>query len=139
MEYTEIDKDILDIVSNVYEWNSVAWNEYWKWIDVHLESSMVTEEFSEYIIALKNWDIHEMQDAFVDILIVIAGTFHKLWIPISKTYKTMENILASNFSKFNNNDWKFEVIKDSGWKIMKWENYFKPNLSHLDWLEFKKK
>lgn len=121
---------LLDFIESIYEWNRIAWNE-WSF-NKHLEISMLSEENAELIIWVKNNDIKEMQDWWADHFVVWVWTQYKKWISAEDTYKTLINIMQSNFSKFTEVGWELKCIKDETWKIMKDKNYVKPNLSHLD-------
>lgn len=49
---------------------------------------------------------------------------------INNLYWAFEHILDSNDSKFIKNEkWELVAIKDEDWKIQKWPNYFKPDLT----------
>lgn len=116
-----------NFIPSVYEWNSAANNlEY----NRHLEASMLTEEFSEFIIALKNKDIVEIADAFADIITVMWWTCQKLWITIEQLNMTLSEVMKSNMSKLID-DWNGNKIamRDSWWKIIKPDTYKKPDLS----------
>lgn len=116
-----------NFIPSVYEWNQSADNlEY----NRHLEASMLIEEVSEFIIALKNKDIVEIADAYADIITVMSWTCQKLWITTEQLNRTLSEVMESNMSKLID-DWNWNKIamRDTWWKIIKPETYKKPDLS----------
>ena len=111
-------------INSIIDWNITADNNnfnYW------LEVSMLSEEFSELIIALKNKDKKEAVDWLLDIFWVGIWTLHKMWIKWEDIFRAFEEIEDSNYSKFHN----WECIKNENWKIIKPETYKKPNLDFI--------
>lgn len=111
-------------IENIINWNKLADNNkfnYW------LEVSMLSEEFAELIVALKEKDKIEAVDWLLDIFWVGIGSLHKLWLNAEQISDSFEEIMKSNYSKFV--DW--ECIKNENWKIMKPRTYFKPNLKQF--------
>lgn len=118
---------MLEAIQAICEWNEIAGNK-WK-LNRHLETSMLSEELAEAIIALKENDAIEVVDGILDVFWVWVGTMYKMWLSPEQIHNCFEEIKASNFSKFvQNTDGKFEVLKDETWKILKPESHFKPDL-----------
>jgi len=149
-------EQITTVVERVCKWNENAGNKPWV-IDYKLEDNLFNEEYNEFLEAQKNWDKIEGLDGVIDMIIVYIWTLYKdnnsidyietrisqafAMSPLTKENKIREclevikpfvkdfywafiHILDSNDSKFI--DWK--AIKNEAWKIMKWPNYFKPDL-----------
>ena len=120
---------MLEAIKTICQWNEIAGN---TGVNRHLETSMLSEELAEAIIALKEWDKVEAADGILDIFWVWIGTLYKMGLSAEQINNCFEEIQASNFSKFTQNDsWETVAIKDNTWKIMKPEKYFKPNLRKI--------
>ena len=118
---------MLEAIKSICEWNEIAWNT-WKF-NRHLETSMLSEELAEVIIALKENNRVEATDGILDIFWVGIGTLYKMWLSPEQIYTCFEEIKASNFSKFiQNEDGTKVAIKDESGKILKPDSYFKPDL-----------
>ena len=90
---------------------------------------MLSEELAEVIIALKENNRVEATDGILDIFWVGIGTLYKMWLSPEQIYTCFEEIKASNFSKFiQNEDGTKVAIKDESGKILKPDSYFKPDL-----------
>lgn len=121
---------MLNAIKSICEWNEIAGNK-WKF-NRHLETSMLSEELSEVIIALKEKDNIEAVDWILDVFWVWIGTLYKLWLSPEQINDCFEEIKASNFSKFiKSEDGKTIALKDETWKILKPKTYFKPNLEQF--------
>lgn len=118
---------LTDFIPDVFQWNISADNLNY---NRHLEVSMLTEEFAEFIIALKNKDIIETADAFADIITVMSWTCQKLWITVDQLNRTLWEVMQSNMSKLIDDwNWNKIALRDSWWKIIKPDTYKKPDLS----------
>lgn len=111
------------MIERIYKWNEQCGNSEY---NRNLESSMMSEEFAEYIIALKEKDIIETVDAVIDMFIIWIGTLYKLGVSSSDVDKAIEEILRSNDSKLVNG----EVVKQDG-KIVKPESFSPASLSFI--------
>ncbi len=118
---------MLDAIKSICEWNEIAWN---KWtFNRHLETSMLSEELSEVIIGLKEWNDIEVIDGVLDIFWVWIGTLYKKWFTPEQINNCFEEIKASNFSKFTKDENGNTIaLKDENGKILKPDSHFKPNL-----------
>jgi len=118
---------MLDAIKSICEWNEIAGNA-WK-LNRHLETSMLSEELAEAIIALKENDSVEVVDGILDVFWVWVWTMYKMWLTPEQIHNCFEEIKASNFSKFIKDDNGNTVaLKDDTWKILKPDTHFKPNL-----------
>jgi hypothetical protein len=121
---------MLEAIKSICEWNEIAWNK-WKY-NRHLETSMLSEEFSEAIIALKENDDIEAIDGILDVFWVWVWTLYKKWLTPEQINNCFEEIKSSNFSKFIIDDkGNKKVLKDETWKILKPITHFKPNLEQF--------
>lgn len=116
------------LIESIYEWNDIVNNT--NYIKSN-EADMLTEEFSEYILALKNKDIKELIDAYCDMIIVMTWTMFKLWVESSDLEKAMLNIMQSNYSKFILENWEFKCIRNEQGKIIKPLTYKEPDLNFI--------
>ena len=121
-----------EIIENIIQWNKIAENNSFnKW----LEMSMLSEEFAETILAIKNKDKKEILDWVLDTFIIGVWTLHKMGFNSEQILTALERIMINNYQKFDIKlTWtniEYKCIKDENWKIMKPE-WFKPvDLSDL--------
>ena len=90
-----------------------------------LRYDLIKEELDELKEAIDNRDIKEVADALTDILYVTYGAGHAFGINLDKCF---EEVQKSNLSKLDKNG--KPIFNDSG-KIMKGENYLKPDLNSI--------
>ena len=90
-----------------------------------LRYNLIKEELDELKDALEKKDIVEVADALTDILYVTYGAGHAFGINLDKCFDEVQN---SNMSKL---DSKGKPIYNESGKVMKGENFFKPNLSKI--------
>ena len=88
-----------------------------------LRLDLIKEELSELTEAMNNKDLLEVADALTDILYVTYGAGHAFGINLDKCFEEVQN---SNMSKLDVNG---KPIYNEHGKVMKGENYFKPDLS----------
>lgn len=90
----------------------------------HLRHSLMHEENEEYLEACENNDLVEIADALGDILYIWCGTVlkHGLQDVIGEVF---DEIQRSNMSKLDADGQP--IFREDG-KVMKGENYFKPNI-----------
>lgn len=124
------------IISDIILWNYLANDNNKPKFNRHLEASMLTEELSELIIAMKENDKVEMADAFADIIFVLVGTMWKAGFNEVQLTETVEEVIKSNFSKFEKIEQdggkiEYKVLKDESGKIMKPETFKKPNIENI--------
>jgi predicted HAD superfamily Cof-like phosphohydrolase len=93
---------------------------------------MLSEEFAELIIALKNKDRREAVDWLLDVLWVWIGTLSKMWLKASEIEKAFNEIKESNYSKLIEEDWYYVAMRDTTGKIIKPAHYKKPDLSFIE-------
>ena len=79
-----------------------------------LRYNLIKEELDELKDALEKKDIVEVADALTDILYVTYGAGHAFGINLDKCFDEVQN----------------SIYNESG-KVMKGENFFKPNLSKI--------
>ena len=90
-----------------------------------LRYNLIKEELDELKDALEKKDIVEVAAALTDILYVTYGAGHAFGINLDKCFDEVQN---SNMSKL---DSKGKPIYNESGKVMKGENFFKPNLSKI--------
>ena len=90
---------------------------------VDLRLDLIEEELQELTTASYNEDMVEIADALTDILYVTYGMGAALGIDLDKCF---EEVQRSNMSKLGA-DGK-PIYREDG-KVMKGENYFKPNIA----------
>ena len=88
-----------------------------------LRYELIKEELDEFKVALENNNLLEVADELTDILYVTYGAGHAFGIDLDKCFEEVQN---SNMSKLDKNG--KPIYNDMG-KVMKGENYFKPDLS----------
>jgi predicted HAD superfamily Cof-like phosphohydrolase len=95
----------------------------------NLRYNLMKEENDEYLDACKDNDLVEIADALGDQLYILCGTILKHGLQ-HKIEEVFEEIQRSNMSKLDAEG--NPIFREDG-KILKGENYFKPNiLSILD-------
>ena len=87
-----------------------------------LRLSLIKEELDELKEAMDHKDLLEVADALTDILYVTYGAGHAFGINLDKCFNEVQK---SNMSKLDENG--KPIYYESG-KVMKGQNYFKPNL-----------
>ena len=93
-----------------------------------LRIDLIEEELNELLVAVHDPRIAnrerltEIADALTDILYVTYGAGHAFGIDLDKCFEEVHN---SNMSKLDENG--KPIYREDG-KVMKGENYFKPNL-----------
>ena len=92
-----------------------------------LRHKLMKEENDEYLDACTKGDIVEIADALGDKLYILFGTIlkHGLQYKIEEVYA---EIHRSNMSKLDDN--KQPIFREDG-KILKSDNYFKPNIKSI--------
>jgi predicted HAD superfamily Cof-like phosphohydrolase len=95
--------------------------------DYMLRYNLIKEENEEYLDACRNGDIVEIADALGDQLYILFGTIlkHGLQHKIEEVY---DEIHRSNMSKLDNDGQP--IFREDG-KILKSENYFKPDIRKI--------
>lgn len=117
-------------IDQIIEWNKIAENNTF---DYHLANSMLSEEFSETVNAMKTWDNIEMLDWILDMFIIWIWELHKKWVTADQITKWLDLIIENNYSKFNldRKTWQYTCIKDNNGKIMKPEGFKSVDLSNI--------
>jgi len=92
-----------------------------------LRFNLMKEENEEYLQAVKNNDLTEVADALGDMLYILCGTIieHGLQDKIDTVF---DEIHRSNMSKLDANG--NPIFRADG-KVLKGENYFKPNIKSI--------
>ena len=88
-----------------------------------LRYDLIKEELEELKLAIDNNDIKEVADALTDILYVTYGAGHAFGINLDKCFNEVQN---SNMSKLGLDG---KPIYNEKGKVMKGQNYFKPDLN----------
>jgi len=97
-------------------------------VDVYkLRYNLMKEENEEYLDACKSGDLVEVADALGDQLYILCGTILKHGLQ-NKIEEVFDEIQRSNMSKL---DAKGQPIFRQDGKILKGENYFKPNIRKI--------
>ena len=118
-----------DYIESIINWNKIADNNEF---NKHLEMSMLSEEFAETILAIKNKDSIEVLDWVIDMFIIWVWTLHKLWYNSEQIAIAFDAIMVNNYSKFQYDEqWNHICVKDSNWKILKPEWFTPVDLSDL--------
>ena len=92
-----------------------------------LRYNLTVEENREYLDACLKGDLVEVADALGDKLYILLGTILKHGMQ-DKIIDVFNEIHASNISKLDSNG--DPIFREDG-KILKGENYFKPNLKQF--------
>ncbi len=92
-----------------------------------LRYELMKEENEEYLEAVQNNDVTEVADALGDMLYILCGTIleHGLQHKIEAVF---DEIQKSNMSKLDENG--KPIYRQDG-KILKGNNYFKPNIEDI--------
>lgn len=92
-----------------------------------LRYKLMREENEEYLEAAQNGDLVEIADALGDMLYILCGTIlsHGLQDKIEEVF---DEIQRSNMSKLDANGQP--IYREDG-KVMKSDQYFKPNISAI--------
>lgn len=92
-----------------------------------LRYNLMKEENEEYLEAARIGDLTEVADALGDMMYILCGTIlkHGLQDIIEEVF---EEIQQSNMSKLDGNGQP--IFREDG-KILKGENYFKPDIAAL--------
>ena len=88
-----------------------------------LRINLIEEELNEFKVAMSKKDLKEVADALTDILYVTYGAGHAFGINLDDCF---EEVQKSNMSKLGNDG---KPIYNEHGKVMKGQNYFKPNLN----------
>jgi len=92
-----------------------------------LRYNLMKEENDEYLEACENNDLVEIADALGDQLYILCGTILKHGLQ-HKIEAVFEEIQKSNMSKLDAEG--NPIFREDG-KILKGENYFKPNIKSI--------
>jgi predicted HAD superfamily Cof-like phosphohydrolase len=92
-----------------------------------LRYNLMKEENEEYLEACENNDLVEIADALGDQLYILCGTILKHGLQ-HKIEEVFEEIQKSNMSKLDAEG--NPIFREDG-KILKGENYFKPNIKSI--------
>ncbi len=92
-----------------------------------LRYNLMVEENREYLDACKDGDLVEISDALGDQLYILLGSILRHGMQ-HKIIDVFNEIHASNMSKLDSNG--NPIFREDG-KILKGENYFKPNLKQF--------
>ncbi len=93
----------------------------------NLRFNLMKEENDEYLDACKEGDLVEIADALGDQLYILCGTILKHGLQ-NKIEEVFDEIQKSNLSKLDSNG--NPIFREDG-KILKGENYFKPNIKSI--------
>jgi phosphoribosyl-ATP pyrophosphohydrolase len=93
----------------------------------NLRYNLMKEENDEYLDACKDNDLVEIADALGDQLYILCGTILKHGLQ-HKIEEVFEEIQKSNMSKLDASG--NPIFREDG-KILKGENYFKPNIQKI--------
>ena len=92
-----------------------------------LRYKLMREENEEYLDAAMNGDIVEVADALGDQLYILCGTLLKHGLQ-DKIAEVFQEIQRSNMSKLGADGQP--IYREDG-KVMKGENYFRPNIKSI--------
>lgn len=95
--------------------------------EVQLRFDLMKEENEEYLEAAQNGDMVEIADALGDQLYILCGTILRHGLQY-KIVEVFEEIQRSNMSKLDA-DGK-PIYREDG-KVMKSDQYFKPNIAAI--------
>lgn len=94
---------------------------------IDLRYKLMQEENDEYLEAAKNGDLVEIADALGDMMYILCGTILKHGLQ-HKIEEVFEEIQRSNMSKLDKEG--NPIYREDG-KILKGENYFKPDFTSI--------
>ncbi len=94
---------------------------------IDLRYKLMQEENDEYLEAAKNGDLVEIADALGDMMYILCGTILKHGLQ-DKIEEVFEEIQRSNMSKLDADG--NPIYREDG-KILKGENYFKPDFTSI--------
>ena len=92
-----------------------------------LRYNLMREENDEYLDACRKGDLVEVADALGDQLYILCGTILKHGLQ-HKIEEVFDEIQRSNMSKLDSNG--RPIFREDG-KILKGQNYFKPNIKQI--------
>ena len=92
-----------------------------------LRYNLMREENDEYLDACRQGDLVEVADALGDQLYILCGTILKHGLQ-HKIEEVFDEIQRSNMSKLDSNG--NPIFREDG-KILKGQNYFKPNIKQI--------
>ena len=92
-----------------------------------LRYNLMREENDEYLDACRQGDLVEVADALGDQLYILCGTILKHGLQ-NKIEEVFDEIQRSNMSKLDSNG--RPIFREDG-KILKGQNYFKPNIKQI--------
>ncbi len=92
-----------------------------------LRYKLMREENEEYLEAAQNGDLIEIADALGDMLYILCGTILKHGLQ-DKIEEVFREIQRSNMSKLDDNG--NPIYREDG-KVMKGNNYFKPDINKI--------
>lgn len=92
-----------------------------------LRYNLMKEENDEYLDACRQGDLVEVADALGDQLYILCGTILKHGLQY-KIEEVFDEIQRSNMSKLDSNG--RPIFREDG-KILKGQNYFKPNIKKI--------
>ena len=92
-----------------------------------LRYALMKEENEEYLEAAMNDDVVEVADALGDMLYILCGTMLEHGMQ-NKIEEVFNEIQSSNMSKLDANG---QPIYRNDGKVLKGENYFKPDISQF--------
>lgn len=99
----------------------------------NLRTSLLKEEFLEYMVAENSHSLVDIADALADMMYIIYGTAVSYGIPIDEIF---EEVHRSNMSKLDR--YGKPILREDG-KILKGPNYFKPRIREIleEWVREK--
>ncbi len=92
-----------------------------------LRYKLMREENEEYLEAAQNGDLVEVADALGDMLYILCGTILTHGMQ-DKIVEVFQEIQLSNMSKLDSDG--NPIYREDG-KVMKSDQYFKPNISEI--------
>ena len=95
--------------------------------EANLRFKLMAEENEEYLEACNNNDLVEIADALGDQLYILLGTILRHGMQ-DKIEEVFDEIQRSNMSKLDKNGQP--IFREDG-KILKGENYFKPDIASI--------
>jgi predicted HAD superfamily Cof-like phosphohydrolase len=123
-------KDNIDKVAHFHEVFKIGNNQHPTLLSEDeslLRFNLLKEENEEYLDACKRGDMVEIADALGDILYIAFGTIARHGLQ-HKIQEVFDEIQRSNMSKLDENGQP--IFREDG-KILKSNNYFKPNIKAI--------